>query len=98
MFNAHPGAAKAAGSGGKLPLHIALEKEHPGDFSKIQHLVRGDNYRKVFQETGEVDEGVWSAGICMGLIDSVPTCQELADEIVRDAEAIITQDLAGMVA
>jgi NAD(P)H-dependent flavin oxidoreductase YrpB (nitropropane dioxygenase family) len=76
---------------------LALEKEHPGDFSKIQHLVRGDNYRKVFQETGEVDEGVWSAGICMGLIDSVPTCQELADEIVRDAEAIITRDLAGMV-
>ena len=75
---------------------LALEKEYPGDFSKIQHLVRGENYRRVFHETGNVDEGVWSAGICMGLIDNVPTCQELADEIIREAEAIIRGDLAEM--
>ena len=41
---------------------LRIEKEHPGDFSKISHLVSGQGYRKVFQETGEVDTGVWSAG------------------------------------
>ena len=30
---------------------------------------QGDNYRKVFQETGNLEDGVWSAGIVMGLID-----------------------------
>merc|ERR1712098_96521 len=34
----------------------AIEKEHPGDFSKIRHLISGDIYRRVFQETGDVDE------------------------------------------
>eukprot|EP00966_Prymnesium_polylepis_P101876 2359412-Prymnesium_polylepis.2 len=30
----------------------ALEAEFPGDFSKIHHLVRGDNYKRSFLETG----------------------------------------------
>lgn len=46
-----------------------LEKKYPGDFEKIHHLVKGENYRKVFQETGDLEDGVWSAGIVMGLID-----------------------------
>jgi hypothetical protein len=29
-----------------------IEAEHPGDFSKIHELVKGENYRKSFQETG----------------------------------------------
>lgn len=35
---------------------VALEKAHPGDFTKIAHLVKGTNYREVFQETGEVSK------------------------------------------
>lgn len=63
----------------------ALEKQFPGDFSKIHHLVKGDVYKKVFQETGDIDQGVWSAGICMVLIDDIPTCQVLIENMVRDA-------------
>ena len=68
---------------------MEIEKEFPGDFSKIHHLVKGDNYRKVFQETGNVDDGVWSAGPVMGLIDNVVPCQDLLEEIVQEAEDII---------
>jgi len=68
---------------------LEIEKEHPGEFDKIHHLVRGDNYRKSFQETGNTEDSIWSAGTCMGLIDDVPTCQVLTDRIVADAEAII---------
>ena len=68
---------------------LEIEKEHPGEFDKIHHLVRGDNYRKSFQETGNTEDSVWSAGTCMGLIDDVPTCQVLTDRIVAHAEAII---------
>ena len=62
---------------------LEIEKENPGEFDKIHHLVRGDNYRKVFQETGNLDEGVWSAGTVMGLIDNVVTCEELINNIVE---------------
>jgi len=27
----------------------AIEAEHPGNFKKIWHLVKGENYRKSFQ-------------------------------------------------
>merc|ERR1712179_102410 len=76
---------------------LAIEKEFPGDFSKISHLVSGQYYRKVFQETGDIDTGVWSAGTVMGLIDSVVTCQELCDNIVDEAEEVITRRLASSV-
>jgi len=66
-----------------------IEKENPGDFSKIAHLVKGDIYRRAFQETGDIEEGVWSAGTVMGLIDSIVTCQELCDNIVTEAEEVI---------
>ena len=66
-----------------------IEKQHPGDFKKIAHLVKGDNYRKSFQETGDADSSVWSAGIVMGLIDDLPTCKDLLDGIVAEAEETI---------
>ena len=76
---------------------LRLENEFPGDFSKIAHLVRGSNYREVFQETGDLDSGVWSAGQVMGLIQDVPTCKELADRIIAEAEEIITGRMASVV-
>ena len=76
---------------------IALEKEFPGDFKKIHHLVKGENYRKVFHETGDVNDGVWSAGTVMGLIDSVVTCEELCQSIINEAESIIQDRLANSI-
>lgn len=72
---------------------IELEKEYPGEFKKIHHLVRGENYRKVFQETGDLEDGVWSAGTVMGLIDSVVSCEELCSSIVAEAESVIRDRL-----
>eukprot|EP00929_Paragymnodinium_shiwhaense_P002493 TRINITY_DN102753_c0_g1_i1.p1 TRINITY_DN102753_c0_g1~~TRINITY_DN102753_c0_g1_i1.p1 ORF type:complete len:334 (+),score=83.83 TRINITY_DN102753_c0_g1_i1:85-1086(+) len=71
-----------------------LEQEFPGDFSKIVHLVKGDNYRKSFQETGDMESSCWSCGQVIGLIDDVPTCKELCDRIVAEAEDIIKTRLA----
>ena len=73
---------------------VALEKEYPGQFEKIHHLVRGENYRKVFQETGNLEDGVWSAGTVMGLIDSVVSCEQLCNSIIAEAESVITDRLA----
>lgn len=67
------------------------------EFSDIQHLVAGARGRKVFED-GDLDAGIWSAGQCQGLIDDVPTAAELVDRMMAEAESIITDRLAGMVA
>ena len=62
-----------------------------------RHLVKGDNYKASFQETGDPSSSVWSAGTVMGLIDDVPTCKDLVEGMVAEAESIITGRLASMV-
>ena len=75
----------------------AIEAKTPGKIEAIRHLVSGENYRKSFQETGDPNTSVWSAGIVMGLIDDVPSCAELIERMVADAEAIITKRLPSVV-
>lgn len=75
---------------------LRIEAEHPGEIDKIIHLVRGDNYRASFQETGDVDSSVWSCGPVMGLIDDVPSCEALVQGMVDEAEAIIKGRLVAM--
>jgi nitronate monooxygenase len=45
---------------------------------------------------GEVDSGAWSCGMVAGLIHDVPTCQELIDRIMAEAESLITKRLQGL--
>jgi nitronate monooxygenase len=52
-------------------------------------------YPRVMHE-GDVDAGAWSCGMVAGLIHDVPTVKELIDRIMGEAEAIITQRLAGI--
>lgn len=74
-----------------------VAKEAEGcEFSDIQHLVAGARGRKVFED-GDLDAGIWTAGQCQGLIDDVPTCGELVDRMMAEAEEIITARLGGMV-
>jgi nitronate monooxygenase len=44
---------------------------------------------------GEMDAGAWSCGMVAGLIHDIPTCKELIDRIMSEAEEIITQRLSG---
>ena len=41
----------------------AIEKEKPGNIAAIYKYVRGENYRKSFQETGDTESSVWSCGM-----------------------------------
>ncbi len=49
-------------------------------------------YPKVMTE-GEMDAGAWSCGMVAGLIHDVPSCQDLIDRIMAEAEQLITQRL-----
>ena len=52
-------------------------------------------YPRVMQE-GEVDSGVWSCGMVAGLIRDIPTCRELIDRIMTDADTLIRKRLTGI--
>lgn len=47
---------------------------------------------------GDMEAGAWSCGMVAGLIHDVPTVQELVDRIMREADGLIRQRLAGFVA
>lgn len=49
-------------------------------------------------KNGEMDIGAWSCGMVAGLINDVPTCQELIDRIMSQAEQLINKRLAGFAA
>ncbi|MFK7864328.1 MAG: NAD(P)H-dependent flavin oxidoreductase [Pseudohongiellaceae bacterium] len=65
-------------------------------FEDIQPLVAGVKGRALF-ESGDLDSGIWSAGMIVGLIDDIPSCDELVARIARDAESVLSERLRQMV-
>lgn len=75
-----------------------IEKEKTGaDFGDIHELVSGKNQEKAWS-TGDIDAGMVTVGMCGGLIKDIPTCEELVNNIMTDAEEIIAQRMGGMMA
>ena len=65
---------------------LAIEaQEGPTDFADIQPLVAGSRGRKEVLEEGDIDGGIWSAGMVIGLINDIPTCDALLQRIVAEA-------------
>jgi len=68
-------------------LEIEREKGANTKIEDIMDLV-GGVYPKVMQD-GDMEVGVWSCGMVAGLINDNPTCKELIDRIMNEAEDII---------
>ncbi len=72
-----------------------IEKEEIlGKDIKIEDILNevAGVYPKVMSE-GDLDAGAWSCGMVAGLINDIPTCKELIDGIVSDAETLIRRRL-----
>lgn len=74
---------------------VAKEAEGAA-FSDIQELVAGTKGRAAMTD-GEIDGGIWSAGMVAGLIDDIPSCKELVARIGAEAEEIIKSKMAMIV-
>ena len=77
-----------------------LEKEKAlGDDIQITDIMDevAGVYPKIMQE-GTMDAGAWSCGMVAGLIHDIPTCSDLVERIVSDAEEIIKARLYKFVA
>ena len=77
---------------------LEIEREKGADIAidDIRELVAGV-YPKVMME-GDMDIGAWSCGMVAGLIHDVPTCKELVDRIMAEADQLIRARLSGMIA
>ncbi len=76
-----------------------IEKDHGPDHAieHVAHLVAGARGRVVL-ETGDMEHGIWSAGLIQALIHDVPSVADLVQRIVDEAEEIIANRLGKAVA
>ncbi|MBD9517127.1 NAD(P)H-dependent flavin oxidoreductase [Pseudomonas sp. PDM22] len=65
---------------------VSIEKRGNAQFEDIRHLVAGARGRAAL-ESGEADDGIVTAGQCVGLIDDIPSCAELLQRMVHDCRA-----------
>jgi nitronate monooxygenase len=75
-----------------------LQKEKElGDQISISDILEevAGVYPRVMQG-GEMDAGAWSCGMVAGLIHDIPTCQQLIDRIMTEAQKIIGDRLGQM--
>ncbi|MBP7952174.1 MAG: nitronate monooxygenase [Sphingorhabdus sp.] len=75
---------------------LEIEKEKGADlqFSDVIEQVAGV-YPRIMMD-GEMDAGAWSCGMVAGLIHDIPTCKQLIDRIMAEADSIIRLRLAGL--
>ena len=78
---------------------VAVEREKGADLTieDLAPYLSGQRGKVVFED-GDVDHGVWSAGMVVGLINDIPPCAELVSRIVGEAEEIIANRLASFAA
>ncbi|KAJ6508853.1 putative 2-Nitropropane dioxygenase [Mycena sanguinolenta] len=75
----------------KVSMEVVQIERRPGGakFEDVRELVSGQRGRLVY-ENGDPDYGIWTAGIAMGLITDIPTCDELLRTLEKGTEDIIT--------
>ena len=75
---------------------VAMERRPGGcRFEDVRHLVAGIRGRDAW-ERGDVNGGVLTAGMVIGLIDDIPTCAELIERMTRECRAHLTRALSWM--
>ncbi|MGB1908074.1 MAG: NAD(P)H-dependent flavin oxidoreductase [Spongiibacter sp.] len=68
-------------------------KDGDTDFADLQPLVAGVRGREKVLEGGDTDDGIWTAGMVIGLIHDIPSCEELLQRMVTEAKEIIAERL-----
>lgn len=74
---------------------VAEIERDGGSFEDVRELVSGARGRLVYEQ-GDPEAGIWTAGLVQGLIHDVPTCEELVERIMTEADALVADRLAGM--
>lgn len=95
IFRTYKNTARVYRNG--IADEVAAIEASGGEFGQVHHLVSGANQEKAWS-TGDIEAGMVTVGMCGGLINDIPSCEELVRNIVSDAEQIISQRLASITA
>ena len=71
---------------------VEIESTGKATFEDVKDLVAGQRGRVVFEE-GDLEHGIWSAGISVARVKDIPTCEEMMFRLVSDAKNIIDDRL-----
>ncbi|MDB5445947.1 MAG: nitronate monooxygenase [Phenylobacterium sp.] len=73
-----------------------VQKEKEGaKFRDVAHLAAGERGRTALV-SGDTEGGMWWASMSQVFVRDIPTAGELIERMARDAEAIVSKRLAGM--
>ncbi|WAQ90081.1 hypothetical protein PtA15_12A66 [Puccinia triticina] len=74
----------------EVAMEVVKLENRPGgcEFKDIAHLVSGARGKKVYEE-GDINAGVWTCGISVGLLTKIQSCESFIRECERDAEEVI---------
>jgi nitronate monooxygenase len=68
-------------------------KKHGADIHQLESLISGRVGLKLL-ESGDIDDGLLSAGQVVGLVHDIPTVKELIDRIDKEAEEVASNMVA----
>tara|TARA_X000000368_G_scaffold391282_1_gene355156 strand:- start:150 stop:1127 length:978 start_codon:yes stop_codon:yes gene_type:complete len=71
---------------------VEIESTGTATFEDVKDLVAGQRGRVVFEE-GDLEHGIWSAGISVARVKDIPSCEEMVSRLVIDAKNIIDDRL-----
>lgn len=91
IFRSYRNTARVARNA--ISAQVVANERAGKPFEEIAHLVKGARGKQGL-DSGDLDHGVWTAGMVMGLIHDAPSCEQLIARIMAEAKAIITGRLA----
>lgn len=76
-----------------------IERDNPEgvDFSQMAPLAAGTRTKKMWMDSGDWNDSMWSCSQSVGLIHDIPTCKDLVARIVAEAEVQLTASAAKVV-
>ncbi|WP_101674841.1 NAD(P)H-dependent flavin oxidoreductase [Alloalcanivorax mobilis] len=76
-----------------------IEREAGKDmkFELIRDMVAGTKGKVALSE-GDIDHGIWTSGMVQGLIDSIPSCEELIQDIIGECQSTVRERLNALMA
>lgn len=93
IFRSYRNTARVARNSISAAVVAAEAEGRP--FGEIAHLVKGARGKEGL-DSGDIDHGIWTAGMVQGLIHDVPTVEVLVRRIVSQAVSIIRERLLSM--
>jgi nitronate monooxygenase len=65
-----------------------IQRDPTTTFEDVRELMSGARARVAVDQQGDVDGGIWSSGQSQALIHDIPTCKQLVEDLMAQAEAV----------